>query len=52
MVLNERHRKRLANYIFPRHFEATMITPHYNELLRVHHDIELIEKSDQPPALV
>jgi transposase-like protein len=44
--------KRPANYIFPRLYEATMMTPHYNELLRVHHDIEPIEKSDQPPALV
>jgi hypothetical protein len=37
--------KRPANYIFPRLYEATMMTPHYNELLRVHHDIEPIEKS-------
>ena len=45
------HRKRLRNYIFPRFFITLMMTPSLIDIDRVHHDFELIEKSDQPPAL-
>ena len=43
--------KRLGNYIFPSLCGILMMSPSYINAQGVHHESELIEKSDQPPAL-
>ena len=44
-------RIRLAKYLFPALFELRMMTPSYIDGKELHHESELIEKTDQPPAL-
>ncbi len=44
--------KRPGNYIFPGLVGIFMMSPSYIDIHGVHHGTELIEKSDQPPALV
>ncbi len=43
--------KRLANYIYSALADSFMITPSFNDQLRLHHEEELIQKSGKPPAL-
>ena len=42
---------RLGKYLFPTLFELRMMTPSYIDGKGLHHECELIEKRDQPPAL-
>ena len=50
-ALLREERKRLGNYIFPRFCRTIMMAPSSIDRERVHHELELIEKGDQPPAL-
>lgn len=43
--------KRLGHYIFRRFYRILMMIPSSTDIESVHQDLELIEKSVQPPAL-
>jgi hypothetical protein len=43
--------KRLASYIYPALTVTVMMPPSSTDILRVHHESELIEKGNQPPTL-